>query len=261
MLIRNKFKNSDKKTLIIFILTFTIFSIHFLYQISVYEGFLAKDPSIPFTHLISGDEPAYLGITSGLIYYQSFYLEEHYLNQISGEMLDPFMNWPDRYKDPGTWTGPIQLEDGHYVPSLSVGLPYLLIPGYLTLGIHGAMLTMVFFSSLTAVIVYKFTSKLTTPQIGFITTLIFSFATILLSHSDKIYSDFTVMSFAMISLYFIFEKRYDTKYMAITGALLGYGIFLKISFLMVDVVLIPLVFLLAIKQKISWKNFCRNRIF
>jgi len=165
------------------------------------------------------------------------------------------MNWPQvPYSEPRYW-GSDQLENGHYISRHGPGISFLLVPSYAIGGLYGVLYTMAIFSSLISVLIYKFTSKLTTKKIGLITTIVFSFFTILISHSYKVLSDYPIVLLALASLYFILEKRNDLKYMAIVGCLLGFGAFFKISFYLVDIILLPLIIYLVFKRKMSWKSF------
>lgn len=254
-----QFLLDNRNTFLVFFITLIVFTIAFSLQITKYEQDIKNNPKIPFIWFVTGDETNYLSIASDIVYHHSIYLEDHFLNQFSGKEKDPFMTWPDSYKDPTTWGG--EFVNGHWISVHGLGLSYMLVPGYALGGIFGAMFTMSVLTSFTAVFIYKFTSQLTVPKIGFITTIIFSFSTILLGYSNQIYSDVVITLFLITTLYFIVERNNSRLHMSAAGTLLGFGVFLKISFIMIDFVLIALIIFLLSSHRITKKNFVIFIIF
>lgn len=219
-----------------------------------YEELRSSDPHTVFLSLISGDEPHYLAETSDIIYHHSVYVEYHFSSQFSGINRDPLMDWPVYYKDPNMWEAQ-HLPNGHWIILDSLGLPYFAVPSYFIGGIYGVMLTMTVLASLTSVLIFKFTAKLTTKKIGFFTTVVFSFFTIMISNSYKFLSDYPCALIGLAAMYLIFEKPHSGKYLVLTGAILGIGLFVKSYLVMIDVVLLPLVLIFTLQHKITWKNF------
>ena len=235
----------------IFALTLSVFSVVAIYNVVQWEIAKEKIPTMHSLDLITGDEPHNLSITSEIIRHHNVYMEEYF----NDEPHDPSLIWPsDYYNNTLLWQS-YQRPDGHYINVHPNGLPLLLIPGYAIGGILGSMITMSVMSSLTSVFIYKFTRKLTTPKTGFFTTLLVSFSTLLFTYSNQIYADVVITLFLIASLYFILEKHRNGLHMAAVGVILGYGIFLKISFILIDVILIPLIFIMFFKHQISLKNF------
>jgi len=186
-----------------------------------------------------------------IVRHQSVLIDEFFLD----ENPDPYLQrQAERKEGQSNFFGTYIRDDGHRVLYHSPGLSYLLIPGYFIGNIFGAMMTISVVSSFISVIIYNFTSKFTTSKIGFLTVMVFSFATLLLTYSNQIYSDVVIPLFLITSLYIIFEKNKNPVFMAIAGILTGYGVFLKVTFLTFDVVLIPVVILLFFSHKISKKN-------
>lgn len=248
-----KFFQNQKIPIVIFIITFAVFSIFVLFNMIPFEELREKNPNVNRLRIIYSDEPFYLAQTSAIAFHQSVYIEDHFL----GPELDPYMNkstWNESWRDPSRWHV-IQRDDGHFISYHAPGLPYLLVPGYYLAGITGALITMAVSTSLVSVFIFKFLHKLTSTRIAFTTTLVFSFSTILLINATRITPDILAELFVILPLYLIFEKRASNYYMAAAGALLGYGIFLKISFILVDIVLIPLLVYILISKKIPKKNF------
>jgi len=250
---KNNFIKNNKDVLLVFFITIAIFSIVFSYQIINYEQNLKGKPNASFLWLITGDEPHYVSLTSNIIYHQNVFLENHFTSQFSGINKDPFMTWPENFKKPLTWHAE-QREDGHWVTVHGPGLSYLILPGYILGGIYGVMVTMALAVSITSIVIYKFCSALTNNKIAFFTTIIFSFCTLLFTYSNKIFPDVIISVLVISSLYCVFQKFNSRFFMAMGGALLGLGIFFKISFFLFDIVLIPLIFILAFKHRISWQN-------
>lgn len=193
---------SKRTSLLVFIVAMIVYSTVISINIYKYEQFIAENPDEPFLHLFSGDEPHFLSVTSAIIYHQSIFVDDHFLSQLSDAPADPYMNWPQvPYSEPRYW-GSDQLENGHYISRHGPGISFLLVPSYAIGGLYGVLYTMAIFSSLISVLIYKFTSKLTTKKIGLITTIVFSFFTILISHSYKVLSDYPIVLLALASLYF-----------------------------------------------------------
>jgi len=212
-----KFFKYHKNSVLVFIITFTIFSIINIYQ-EAYHAY----PMM----MITGDEPHYVALTSTILRHQSIFVEDFFLD----ENPDPNLTFHQVFYDqPRRWHAE-QRSDGHYVSQHGPGLAYLLIPGYAISGIFGAFTTMSLISSFTAVVIFKFTTNYTTTKIGFLTTMIFSFATLMLTWSNQIYADVAMMFFLILVLYFIFEKNQSSFYMGISGALLGFGFFFENHF-------------------------------
>ena len=250
--IKGSLDSKRDKAILIFIITLIAFSIANVHQINSYENARQMDPNITSLYIVTGDEPHNLSITSQIVRHQNVFMEQHFLDKNH----DPNLIWPQNYyEDPKLWHS-YPRDDGHWINIRSPGTSYLLIPGFAVAGIFGAFMTISIISSFTSVFIYKFTSNLTTPKIGVLTTFIFTFATLLFTYSNQIYADVVITLSLISSLYFIFEKHNSSLHMAITGAILGFGIFLKLSFIIIDIVLIPFIFFLVLKHKISWKNFC-----
>lgn len=242
-----------KYPILIFIITLTVYFTVIEINMLRYEQTLKDDPNATHLLIIYGDEPFYLANTSTIVYNHSIYLEQHFL----GPDLDPNINkskWPEMFRDPHTWRA-LDRGDGHYITLHGPGLPYLLIPGYALGGIKGAMMTMAIATSFISVFIYNFTSRFTSTKTSIITTLIFGLSTLILTYSNQIYSDVMISLFLIIPLYFIFFKNNSRFNMSYAGAMLGFGIFFKISFLTIDVVLLPLVFLMMVRKKTPVRIF------
>jgi len=242
---KNFFKY-HRNSCLVFVITLTVFSSVSIYHLSIFEtGF-------PFI----GDQSRYIMLTYMIVRHQSVLIDEFFLDENPDPILQKLAETERRKQllDESNFFGTYERDDGHRVLFHSPGLSYLLIPGYFIGNNFGAMMTISVVSSFTSVIIYTFTTKFTTPKIGFLTVMVFSFATLLLPYSDLIYSDVAITLFLITSLYIIFEKNKNPVLMAIAGILTGYGIFLKITFLTFDVVLIPAIILLFFSHKISKKN-------
>ncbi|MDE1725702.1 MAG: glycosyltransferase family 39 protein [Thaumarchaeota archaeon] len=232
-----------KGILLVFIITLTAFV-----SVDVYEVKIHLDYPV-IGGVVTGDEPHYLAVTSEIIQRHNVYMDEYFSHQ------DPKLIWPHVYYNNSAYWESFQRDDGHWMMGGGPGVSFMLVPGYAVAGVFGALVTMSALSSLTSVFIYKFTSNLSTPKIGFLTTIIFSFSTLLFTWSNQIYPDVVITLFLIVILYVIFEKNQNNVHMAAAGALVGFGFFLKIFFIILDLALIPLVFLLLLTHKINLKNF------
>ena len=239
-----------KGVVLVFVITLTGFISIDVYQVCTFENLKKINSDVNIMALVTGDEPHYLSLTSEIIQHHNIYMEEYFSH------LDPKLSpWPQAYyNNSGTWES-FQRDDGHWIMGGGPGVPFMLVPGYAVAGVFGAFVTMSTLSSLTSVFIYKLTSKLSTPRISFLTAIIFCFSTLLFTWSNQVYPDVVITLFLIVILYVIFEKNQNNMHMALAGALLGFGIFLKIFFIMIDLVFIPLVFFLLLTHKINLKNF------
>lgn len=249
------FLEQKKSIITVFLITIVSFSIAVLINIERYETNLEKS-QVNSLSLISGDEPGLLILTSDLIYHHSFFIEKYFQDK-----NDTRLNLPqDFYKNPSLWIS-YQRDDGHYITLKEPGLAYILIPGYFLGGLFGAMITMTVISSLISVTIYKFCTKISNSKMGFVTSIVFSFATLIFTYSNQIYSDVLISLFLIVILYFIFTKSQSSFYMCITGILMGFGVFIKTPFIIIDIILIPIILFLTIKKKIPSRSFFAFLIF
>lgn len=239
-----------KGVLLVFFITLTGFISIDVYDVYTFENLKKIRSDVNITALVTGDEPHYLSLTSEIIQRHNIYMEEYFSHP------DPKLYpWPQGYyNNSGAWES-FQRDDGHWILGGGPGMPFMLVPGYAVAGVFGAFVTISTLSSLTSVFIYKFTSKFSTPKIGFLTAIIFSFSTLLFTWSNQIYPDVVITLFLIVILYVFFVKNHNNVHMAAAGALVGFGIFLKIFFIMIDLVFIPLVFFLLLTHKINLKNF------
>ncbi len=214
----------NNPSLLIFIITFFVFSSFTVYYVSQFNDSLNTNPKTNFIYLFSGDEPVYLSITSNIIYNNSIFVEDHFLGQFNEPKTDPLMDWPEQFEEPRTWHS-AQRDDGHYISKHGYGLSYMLIPGYYLGSFYGVFTTINVILSLTSVVIYNFISKLTSKKIGFITAIVFSFSTIMINTTGKVLPDVVMMFFIIFILYTIFYKSNSIKYAALAGSLLGFVVF------------------------------------
>jgi hypothetical protein len=244
---------SNKDSFLIFLIVFIIFTMINLYETAVWIHQLKTDPGITSLNIITGEEPTYLEVVSTIIRHHSIYLDDFFLDKNPDPNLTmPYFFYNLNYS--WNWHA-FKIDNGHYVAGDGPGLSYILVPGYFIGGIFGAFMTMSFASSFTSILMYKFASKFTNKKIGFLTTMIFTFATILIVYCNTVYADVIIMLFCIFIIYCIFEKSNSNLYMAFAGASLGFGVFLKISFVSIDVILLPVLLIFLIKHRISSKNF------
>ena len=241
--------------LVVFLLTFSIFILVNIYQFYPYYQLYTLDPINQHSlHIITGDEPHYLSLTSVIINHNSLFVEDFFLDDVK----DVNLRFSQEYYNQTNWD-PLwhsyERSDGHYILKHDPGLSYLLVPGYFLGGIFGSLMTISLIASLNSVVMYKFCSKYVTAKIGFLTTLIFSFTTLFFIYSNQIYPEIVISLLLILSVYFIFEKKNSVLFYSLAGILLGIGVFFKISFIAIDIILIPLVISFVIFKKIKIKNF------
>jgi len=198
--------------------------------------------------LLSGDEPNYLVVTSTLINHNSVNLVDFY----HSSNRDTYLTFPERFYShtptiSNDWQG--WKVDAHHVYSIhEPGLSVLMIPGYFFGGILGAMITTSLIFSLTGVYIYKFSSKIVNNKISFFTTLIFFLGTILFSFAGAIYPDAVVSFFLILILYLFFFKKHNYPNLIFIGSLLGFIVFLKVTFIILPVIIIPIFTMFLIKS-------------
>jgi len=264
-MITSKFKNIK-----IGYYEFTIFMILFLISFSItffqYSDFLVlydirpfaqaglifNIPYGPWSGIVSGDEPYYLVIASTILNHQSLYVEDFFLDTNP----DPIMTFtPPFYNEEGYSLWHVTKgNDGHYYTNHGLGLSFLLLPGYYMGGIFGAMITMNIMYSLIGVIIFKLSYNLTSKQSSFITTIVFCIGTILLTFSGAIYSEVPATLLLIYSLYLFFFKRITFFNSLQIGSLFGFIIFLKLSYVIFPLLLIPIMGFLMLRKK-NRKNF------
>lgn len=197
-------------------------------------------PDFSWGGLLSGDEPNYLVVTSTLINHNSVNLVDFY----HSPYRDPVLTFPERfYSDTPYISNPWQgwrIDENSVYSIHEVGLSVLMIPGYFLGGVFGAMMTTSLFFSLTGLLVYKFSSKLTNNKISFFATIIFFLGTILFTFSGAIYPDIIVTFFLMMLLYLFFFKKHDYPHILSIGVLLGFTLFLKFTFILLPLIIIPI---------------------
>lgn len=239
------------KVFLIFIITLLAFVTATTINVVRWDNTLSANPKSHSLLLITGDEPATLLLTSSIVDHHTIFLEEFFKSQNPNNKLIFPPGWNT---NPSLWESQLR-SDGHYVSEKDAGLSFLLVPGFMLGGIFGAMITINVASSITSVVIYKFTSEITNEKTGFITSMIFSFGTLLFTYSNQIYSDVIITLFVILIIYFIFQKSKNSIYISCAGALLGFGVFLKIMFFLVDIVIIPMIIALLINRKIPKRNF------
>jgi len=248
MLKLNYIKKNNFEFGILIILLLISFS-NDLYQYSLYT------PPRSFQWVISGDEPFHLQITSSIIRHSSFTIDDFF----NDSNRDPNLKFPDSFYGGGE-NGNCRdnhaflANDGHCYSIHGIGLPLLLIPGYFLGGILGTTLTVSIMFALMGLVIFKFTSNLTTRKTGFIVTLVMSFGTIMFSFSGKIYSDLPAGILLITILYIFFQKKHNFLNIAIVGSLLGFLIFLKTPFLAFQVILLPIMCYVIFKDTVNKKN-------
>jgi len=235
--------------IILFSLSLGLISFHYF----SWYNFCGDDGCALSLSLISGDEPTVLALTSAIVNHQSIFLEDYYLDPNP----DPRLKFPPPYMgETGNctmWHGRIA-EDGHCYSSHGLGPSIIAIPGYAIGGIFGAMVTMSVVFSLLGIMIFKLTSKLTTKRTGLITTLFFSFGTVLFAFSGEIHSEMPIGLILLSIMYLLFYKKTNSVNLALIGVLLGSMIFFKASFAIFFIIFIPVICYMVLTDKTNKKN-------
>jgi len=213
--------------------TFTIFII----GIIVYSLFLIHDfDNFGPKRFVTGDEPHYFVQTESLVLNKSFNMEKIY-----GSGSNPEFDIGISYHT--------SFRNGHFTANHGWGIPFLTALPYLGFNFTGILFTIVVFSALVNVLIYKITSLFTKKQIAFYTALIFAFGTLIFPYSKLLYPDFLEGLMVLFPLYIIFKKEYNIVRLASAGSAIAFGTFLKVDFVILGSILVVLMILMLIKTK------------
>ena len=233
------------------IIEFIIFSILVLLVIGIISYQLSVAPTE--RRLIGGDEPHYLVVTSTILKHNSLDLAKFWLDPDTDPKL-PWANKKEGWKtcddDNHGRLGP----DGICYTKHGMGISLVLIPGFLFGGITGSMMQVGLIFGMIGVVMYKFSSKLTTPRFAFIATMLTCLSTSLLTFSSDITSEIQVALILILILYLFFFKPHNFRYTGVIGILLGSMLFFKLSFAVFIVILLPIFCYLLFNDKKNRKK-------
>ncbi|WP_148702316.1 hypothetical protein [Nitrosopumilus piranensis] len=252
-LIQKIYSNSPitKTELSIFLIVFFVsFSIT-VYQYSTWETSNERIIHKSFA-LFSGDEPFYLQTASTITRHFSLHPDDFYKDPNKDEKL----LFPDLYYavDSCRLHHSLTARDGHCY-FLQPGSSIIIAPGYFLGGILGSMITMNIIFALQGVLYYKILLNYTKKNIAFLGTLLFSFATIELVFSPRMYPDLLTGFFVLTAIYLFFKTEKTFLHISLIGAILGFMPFFKIPFLIFPLILLPVMAMILIQHR----KF--NRIF
>lgn len=197
------------------------------------EDFGFRDGARFFT----GDEPHYLLATQNLVKNHSFFMEKIYGMPYSDMLFALGPGWHASY------------HLGHFIPIHGIGLPLLLSIPYYFGGTFLAVSTIVLVFAILNVVVFKTCSKFVDRKLAFITTMIFGFTTLIFSYSNQVYSDVIMGLLTLSVLYLSFFTKLSKKNLFVIGFLLGFGILLKVTFLIVILLILTTLIIKLIKNK------------
>ena len=204
------------KTNVLFIalLTYSVFSLTTLFSWQT-KGI----------NTVTGDEPHYLVIASGIVNHGSLeqsapYKEEFQSRKIYTPGLAPHDANPTP-ENTHAVLGPNGLFNVH-----NIGLPLLLAVPYLFGGITGAKLTMVFFGLLVVVVTWKFSSRFSENEIHrFWAVVATTISPPLIPASGQIYPDVIAGLIALIGVYW-FSTTNERKHASAEALLAAIVVFL-----------------------------------
>jgi len=202
--------------------------------------------------LIGGDEPHYLVVTSTILKHNSLDRAKFMLDPDP----DPKLPWASKKRwktceeDSHGRLGP----DGICYTKHGIGTSLVLIPGFLFGGILGSMMQVGLVFGMIGVVMYKFSSKLTTQRFAFIATMLTCLSTSLLTFSSDITSEIQVALILISILYLFFFKPHNFRYTGVIGILLASMLFFKLSFAVFIVILLPIFCYLLFNDKKNRKK-------
>jgi hypothetical protein len=158
---------------------------------------------------ITGDEPHYLVMASGIIKQGSFeqtapYQEEFKNREIYKHGLAPKDSQPSP-ENTHAILGPHGLFNIH-----NIGLPLLLALPFLFGGVLGAKLFMVFLSTTAVIVAWKFSSHFSENETNRLLAVIATTISLpLIPASNQIYPDVLAGSIALLGLYWFFTAHFE----------------------------------------------------
>jgi len=200
------------------IIEFIIFSILVLVVIGIISYQLSFTPNE--LKRFGGDEQRYLVVTSTILKHNSLDLAKFKLDP------DPDPKLPISAKNRltlcgGGSNGERFGPDGICYTKHGIGTSFVIIPGFLFGGVFGSMMQVGLIFGMIGVVMYKFSSKLTTPRFAFIATMLTCLSTSLLTYSSEIVSEIQVALILILILYLFFFKPHNFRYTGAIGILLG----------------------------------------
>jgi hypothetical protein len=234
-----------KHEILLFLIIFTISSSIPIFQYSVWE---TSDERIKHQSLalFSGDEPFYFEITSSITRNHSLNLDAHFMSK----ERDPFFEFPPLFYEVSSCRlhHSLTAADGHcYIQN--VGLPLILSPGYYIGGVVGSLLLLCTLLSIQGIVFYKISNHFTTKNLGLFLSILISLSTMLLSFSTNVYPDFMGGFFLLLILYFFFFRKNNFLNLTISGTLLAFLPFLKLTFLIFPIILLPIMTFVLLSKR------------
>ena len=227
--------------LIVFLVSFSIT----LYHYSMWENGEERTIHKSFA-LFSGDEPFYLQTASTITRHFSFHPDDFYKDT----NIDQKLLFPDIYYavDSCRLHHTLTARDGHCY-FLHPGFSIIISPGYFIGGILGSMISINIIFALQGVLYYKILSNYAKKNIAFLGTLLFSFGTIQLAFSTRMYPDLTAGFFLLVAIYLFFKTDKTFLHISLIGSILGFMPFFKIPFLIFPLILLPIMTIVLMRQR------------
>jgi len=246
----NTFLKKNSTEFLIFSILFLVAFSQFYYHYNFWENNPSRTTNGAFA-IFSGDEPHYLEITSTILRHHSFQIDKW----INDPNPDPNLIFPDRY-----YGGACHLhhaliaKDGHCYSIHGIGLPLLMVPGYAVGGFFGAAMTILVIFSLTGVIIFKLGTKFASRRSSFLGTIFFCLSTSLFAFSSEIYAELAAGFFLILILYWFFYKENNFLYSSAIGSTLGFVLFLKVTYLVFPLILLPIMIIVLFKNKTNRRS-------
>lgn len=222
------------KTTTVFIVSFVVYMIFLTYQYYFFEELVGYKSGVVF---FAGDESHYILAAENLVKNHSFYMENIYGIPNSG-MLQPLGVQFHAY-----------YFNGHFILTHGIGLPLLLAIPYFFGGIFLSQSIIVLLFAVLNVVIFKTCCKFVSENVSFVTALVFGFATLLFAYSNQVYPDIVMGLLIMSILYLALTCKPARINMFLIGILLSFGILLKVTFLIVPMIVLPILIIKLIRKK------------
>lgn len=246
----NTFLKKNSTEFIIFSILFLVSFSQFYYHYNFWENNPSRTTNGAFA-IFSGDEPHYLEVTSTILRHHSFQIDKW----INDPNPDPNLIFPERFYGSGCpLHHSLPAKDGHCYSIHGIGLPLLMVPGYAIGGFFGAAMTILVIFSLTGVIIFKLGTKFASRRSSFLGTIFFCIATVLFVFSSEIYPELATGFFLILVLYWFFYKENNFLYSSAIGSTLGFMLFLKVTYLVFPLILLPIMITVLFKNKTNWRS-------
>lgn len=159
-------------------------------------AFLPKSPGMTLTN---GDEPHYLILAASLWKDQDFKPINNYRQ----------LDYKDWYPPEGNLEMHMISINSKLYPLHQVGIPLLILPGFILAGRMGAILTIALLTAVGLMFIYKLLLNFVDRKLALLTTLVVGSTAPLGVYSILIYPEAVIVSLMAIGLYVVLNKKFS----------------------------------------------------